>query len=170
MSEVAVRPATIPSDLERVRELCWDYRAYLEGYSDELKSAVAFAYPKEAYAALMVELPEKHARPKGIIFVAEKAGDIVGCGMSHPLNDQDTEVKRVYVAPEARGTGAGSKISRALIDQARADGFSRILLDTSRQFDGAQRLYEGLGFKRRGPYSELPEGFEDYLVFYELTL
>lgn len=170
MTSVTVRAVASDDDLEAVRQLCWDYRAYLEDFSNELKSAVEFAYPADAYQALMDALPEKHARPKGIIFVAETDGQIIGCGMSHALNHQDTEIKRVFVRSEARGTGAGKAISRALIEQARNDGFSRILLDTSRQFTGPQKLYEDLGFQRRGRYSELPPGFEDYLVFYEMNL
>jgi GNAT superfamily N-acetyltransferase len=90
--------------------------------------------------------------------------------MYQPLNGEDVEVKRVYVSDRARGMGAGIAISRILIEQARADGFRRVLLDTSRQFVHAQRLYEKLGFAARGPYSDLPEGYEEYLVFYELTL
>lgn len=170
MTRVTVRAVEDDADLKAVRQLCWDYRAYLEDFSEELKSTVAFAYPADAYQALMDALPEKHARPKGIILLAEADGHIIGCGMSHPLNDQDTEIKRVFVSAGARGTGAGKAISRALIDQARKDGFSRILLDTSRQFTGPQKLYESLGFQRRGRYSDLPPGFENYLVFYELTL
>ena len=170
MTSITIRAVSTKDDLEAVRCLCWDYRAYLENFSDELKAAVDFAYPAAAYETLMDSLPEKHARPKGIMFLAEADGQAIGCGMSHALNDQDTEIKRVFVSADARGSGAGKKISKALIDQARSDGFRRILLDTSRQFTGPQRLYESLGFQRRGPYSELPEGFEEYLVFYELTL
>lgn len=169
-SELVIRPAVTAADHNTVQTLCWEYRAYLEAFSGEMRETVSLAYPKEAYAELIAQLPEKHARPKGIILLAELRGRVIGCGMSHPLNDRDTEVKRVFVRAEARGTGAGRAISQALIDQARSDGFSRILLDTSRQFEGPQKLYESLGFKSRGPYSDLPPDFVQLLVFYELTL
>ncbi|WP_298835582.1 GNAT family N-acetyltransferase [uncultured Roseobacter sp.] len=170
MSEVIVRQAETPADLDAVRDLCWEYRDYLLNYSDEVRAAVAVTYGEQAYAALMDQLAAKHARPKGIILIAEKDGEAVGCGMYHPLNDEDAEIKRVFMRKTARGTGAGQKISQCLVDQARSDGYRRILLDTSRQFVHAQRLYEKLGFVSRGPYSELPPEYVKLLAFYELII
>ncbi|WP_300055460.1 GNAT family N-acetyltransferase [uncultured Roseobacter sp.] len=170
MTGVRIRAATTAADLEAVRGLCWDYRAYLTGFSPELRPLMETFYPEAGYTALMQELAEKHARPRGIILLAELDGRPVGCGMTHPLNDQDAEIKRVFVRAEARGSGAGQALSQALVDQARADGYDRVLLDTSAAFTGAQRLYERLGFQARGPYAELPPGTADKLVFYELKL
>lgn len=170
MPFVSIRPAVTNSDMTAVKQLCRDYRSFLESYSDELNKATAFAYPAGDFEQLLEDLAEKHARPTGTILIAESLGRVIGCGMSHALNDQDTEFKRVFIRPEARSSGAGKAISEALIEQARNDGFSRVLLDTSRQFHGAQKLYESLGFQRRNRYSDLPTGFEEYLVFYELRL
>lgn len=170
MVEITVRAAKTQQDLEEVRRLCWEYRDYLLGFSAEIRPTIETFYPKDSYASLMEGLAEKHARPRGIILLAELGGAPVGCGMTHPLNDGDAEVKRVFVRAEARGTGAGQTLSQALVDQARKDGYRRVLLDTSMEFKGAQRFYEKLGFRARGPYSELPPGTEDMLVFYELML
>ena len=170
MAGLTVRQVSEPADLDAVRALCWEYRDYLLNFSDEVREAVSFTYQKETYAALLDVLADKHARPKGIILLAELDGVPVGCGMYHRIGEGDAEIKRVYVRDAARGTGAGLTLSRALIDKARADGYQRILLDTSRQFVHAQKLYEKLGFQARGPYSELPPGYEKFLVFYEITL
>lgn len=169
-SDVLIRPATSPSDMEAVRELCWEYRQYLLDYSEELRFSVSFAYPEPEYAALLASLEQKHARPRGLILLAELDGAPVGCAMYHALNDADIEIKRVFIRDAARGTGTGLKISQALLDQARKDGFRRALLDTSRQFNPAQQLYEKIGFTARGPYAELPPEFVELLVFYELNL
>ncbi|WP_300030879.1 GNAT family N-acetyltransferase [uncultured Roseobacter sp.] len=170
MAEVVIRQAETPADLQAVRDLCWEYRDYLIAFSDEVSQAVSVTYPQEAYPALMAELADKHARPGGLILLAEKDSQAVGCGMYHAISDGDAEIKRVFMRDTARGTGAGYRLSEALIRHARADGYSRILLDTSRQFIHAQKLYEKLGFQARGPYSELPPGYAELLVFYELTL
>lgn len=170
MPQVTLRQATSPADMEIVRTLCWEYRDYLINFSDELREAISFVYAEADYARLMASLEEKHKRPKGYIVLAELDDKPVGCGMTQALNDDDAEIKRVFVRQEARKLGVASRVSQALVDQARLDGYRRVLLDTSRQFIGAQRLYEKLGFKRRGPYSELPPGFEKYLVFYQYTL
>ncbi|MEP2640233.1 GNAT family N-acetyltransferase [Roseobacter sp.] len=170
MAELTVRAATSEQDIDAVRTLCWAYRDYLIGFSDTLRPTIETFYPVDDYAALMDVLAQKHARPGGIILMAELDGAPVGCGMYYPLSDSDAEIKRVFVQAGARGTGAGQALSKALIDHARADGYSRVLLDTSKEFKGAQRLYERLGFQARGSYSDLPPGTEDLLVFYEFTL
>ncbi len=167
---IRIRPATSAADLEAVQGLCWEYREFLIGFSPAVRPMMETFYPQEAYALLMADLARKHARPRGIILLAERDEVPVGCGMYHPLNDQDAEIKRVFVRPEARGTGAGEALSRALVDQARRDGYARVLLDTSEAFIGAQRLYERIGFEARGPYAELPPGTADKLVFYEMKL
>jgi len=170
MPQVTLRQATSPADIEVVRTLCWEYRDYLINFSDELREAISFVYGKADYTRLLESLEEKHKRPKGYILLAELDGKPAGCGMTQALSDDDAEIKRVFVRQEARKLGVASQLSQALVDQARVDGYKRVLLDTSRQFIGAQGLYEKLGFKQRGPYSELPPGFEKYLVFYQYTL
>ncbi|MFK7880581.1 GNAT family N-acetyltransferase [Roseobacter sp.] len=165
-----VRVAEMPRDLAVVQELCWEYRDFLIGFNEDMREIAETFYPKDAYATLMEELPVKHARPRGVIMLIEHDGKPIGCGMTHPLKGTDTEVKRVFIRKSGRGTGAGQMLSKALIDQARKDGYRRVLLDTSVWLTGAQRLYEKLGFKSRGPYSDLPPGTERHLVFYELML
>lgn len=170
MAGITIRAAQTPGDLDEVRLLCWEYRDYLLGFSAATRPMMETFYPEDDYARLMETLGQKHARPRGIILLAELDGAPVGCGMTHPLNGDDAEVKRVFVRAAARGTGAGQKLSQALVDQARADGYARVLLDTSADFKGAQRLYERLGFQARGPYAALPPDTEEMLVFYELIL
>ncbi|WP_298912465.1 GNAT family N-acetyltransferase [uncultured Roseobacter sp.] len=170
MAGISIRAADMPRDLPAVQSLCWAYRDYLLNFNPNMRKLASVFYPEDAYRTLMADLPVKHARPKGIIFLAERDSVPVGCGMSHPLNGSDTEIKRVFVTDAARGSGAGKMVSQALIDQARADGYARILLDTNKEFEGARKLYEKLGFVERGPYSELPPGTEASLVFYEFIL
>ncbi|GFE51733.1 N-acetyltransferase [Roseobacter cerasinus] len=167
---VTIRPAESAADQDTVRTLCWEYRDHLIDFDPALRPMMETFYPEDGYRQLMHGLAEKHARPRGIILLAELEGVPVGCGMTHRLNAEDAEIKRVFVRAEARGTGAGQALSQALLDQARADGYARVLLDTAAAFKGAQRLYERLGFQSRGPYAELPEGTENKLVFYEYQL
>ena len=160
----------MPRDLPDAQQLCWEYRDYLLGFDDSMERIVEAFYPTAAYAELLQNLAQKHARPKGIVLLAEQNGAAIGCGMYHPLNDADCEIKRVFVREAARGTGAGEQLSRALINQARADDYNRILLDTNAQFIGARKLYEKLGFTERGPYQDVPADVLSDLVFYELSL
>ena len=168
--EITIQAARTEDEIDAVRRLCWEYRDYLLGFDSSMKDIVGVFYPVDAYAALMQDLAGKHARPRGEILLARQGGQSVGCAMMHALNAEDIEIKRVFVQAQARGTGAGETLSRALIDQARRDGAKRMLLDTNANFAGARRLYEKLGFQQRGPYSDIPDSVLPLLVFYELIL
>lgn len=170
MQGITLQPARTSDEIDDVRRLCWEYRDYLLGFDSSMKDITEIFYPADAYAALMQNLPQKHARPQGEMLLAKLDGQSVGCAMMHALNSEDVEIKRVFVQSQARGTGAGEKLSQALIDQARSDGAKRVLLDTNTNFTGARRLYEKLGFQQRGPYSDIPEAALPLLVFYELSL
>ena len=162
-----VRRASLPADLPAVQRLCWDYRDHL---GQQMPALMPLVYPEESYAALMDALAEKYGATGSDIIIAHVNERAVACGMYHALSDTDAEIKRVFVAPEGRGTGIGEALSLALIDAIRADGYQRVLLDTHADFISARRLYEKLGFRLRGPYSDVPPFVADKLVFYELNL
>ena len=90
--------------------------------------------------------------------------------MIHALDAQTSEMKRVFTTDAARGKGVAAQLCTHLIDQARADGFSRMVLDTSKSLTGAQRLYSKLGFTPRGPYQPIPDDVLPDLLFYEIAL
>lgn len=170
MSGIVIRAADLPRDMEALTRLCWDYRAALLALDPEIEAVIDRFYPKDSYGALIASLPEKHARPKGTILLVELEGAAVGCGMIQPLNDDDAEIKRVFVDPGAQGKRLGEALSTALIAQAKQDGYKRILLDTTRVSHPARRLYEKLGFASRGPYSKMPADVVDLFVFFEMDL
>jgi GNAT superfamily N-acetyltransferase len=59
-------------------------------------------------------------------------------------------IHAVYVHPDARGTGASSKLIRAAIDAARERGASRIALWVNGVNAHAKALYERSGFRQTG--------------------
>jgi GNAT superfamily N-acetyltransferase len=82
-------------------------------------------------------------------------------------------VHAVYVHPDARGTGASSKLIRAAIDAAQAKGASRIALWVNGANAHAKALYERIGFRQIG---HIPGGIkvgdayvDDVLMTLELT-
>lgn len=165
-----IRPATTSGDLAVVRQLCWDYRTHLKTVSAVDAQLTQTFYPSPKYTALMETLDTQHARPTGIILLAEHDGKPAGCAMTHALDAQSSEIKRLYVTPEARGHGIARKLVTACMDQARSDGFTRILLDTSVTLAPARALYASMGFAERGPYQDIPKDVLRHLVFFEAQL
>ena len=166
---ITYRTATTAADIAAVVALCWAYRAELMETSPVEHDITQTFYPEPKYARLMDALAQEHAAPRGLILLGLDNGTPVACGMSHPLGDA-SEIKRVFVTSERRGKGIAETLCRRLIDHARSQGFARAVLDTSVGLDGAQRLYDRLGFTRRGPYQDIPASMLPHLVFFEKHL
>lgn len=172
MTDLTIRPAT-PDDMNDVARLCWDYRALLveREASAGLPAMTAAFYPTDTYHTLIEDLPRIHARPRGDILLAEMDGTVTGCAMYYPLAlDGVTEIKRVYVDPKARGTGAGRQLIEDAIARARADGYNRMVLDTMAPLTEAITLYTRMGFTPCAPYYDVPPAFLPHLRYFEHPL
>lgn len=66
------------------------------------------------------------------------------------------EMKRMFVRPGVRRNGVGRALALALIDQARAIGYTCMRLDTLHTMTAAVKLYESLGFRRIAAYYHNP--------------
>ncbi|HSK24765.1 MAG TPA: GNAT family N-acetyltransferase [Egicoccus sp.] len=65
-------------------------------------------------------------------------------------------VYSVWVAPDARGRGVGSRLLAAALSAAAELGHRRVLLDVGDHNTAAQRLYAGAGFRPTGRVGSLP--------------
>jgi len=155
-----------PGELESFDRLNWDYLAYLRA-EPGMRTIVESYYPDAQFRAALATPQEW---PSGLKRLALLGGQPVGCGTIQSLRPGDCEIKRVYLAPTARGGGAGFALMTQLIEDCREMGFRRILMDTGRALTAAQALYDRMGFIRRGPYQSVPDVARDMLVFYEMPL
>lgn len=89
--------------------------------------------------------PEQFRAP-GTFLLAELDGTPVGCGGLRLKEPGVGEVKRMYVDPAARGCGVARALLGALVDHARAQGLSRLLLETGTEQPEALALYESEGW------------------------
>ena len=167
---ITLTEARTAEDFDAVRTLCWAYRDLLMNFGPDERAISEAVYAAPDYERIMASLEREHARPDGIVLLARKDGVPVGCGMTHRFSATATEIKRVFLTEDARGSGLGRRLCTALIEQARADGYRTVLLDTSVNFAAARALYRKLGFVERGPYQPLPAVTEGRICFYELTL
>jgi ribosomal protein S18 acetylase RimI-like enzyme len=76
-------------------------------------------------------------------------------------------MKRLYVRPAHRGTGAGRELARHAVSAARELGYARMRLDTVPSMTSARGLYRSLGFREIEPYRHNPIPGTAYM---ELTL
>ena len=78
--------------------------------------------------------------------VTSIAGVIVGCGGLYPIDEQEAEIRRMYLLPEARGAGIGRKLLEELISVATERRFERVVLETASVLKEAISLYRKRGF------------------------
>lgn len=72
---------------------------------------------------------------------------IVGTVAIHRTEDELCELRKMYLAPAARGGGWGRRLLDHAIERAREMGFRRIWLETADSLESAHRLYERNGFE-----------------------
>lgn len=111
---------------------------------------------------------EEMAAPDTTVFVARDDGEAVACGALRRHPDDIGEIKRMYTRPSHRGQKIGAAILDAILDRARGEGLSRIVVETGDNYHAAWRVYEQAGFTRCGPVLDYPDS--EYVVFYELPL
>ena len=67
------------------------------------------------------------------------------------------ELKRLWLRPQARGLGIGRALVQQVLDRAKVNGKSIVLLDTAPEvMPAAYRLYLQMGFEECGPYNGPP--------------
>ena len=115
-------------------------------------------------------LPAAYGPPKGKILLAKSDDEAIGCIAYRRLSDTICEMKRLYVRVGGQGRGLGRRLSTALIDAAREDGFELMRLDTAKLLTEAIALYSSLGFRDCRPYNEYPDRLMPYIVFMDLPL
>lgn len=104
------------------------------------------------YVAASLEKVCADAPPRGVFYLVERDGALVGMGGIRRLDDTTAEIKRMYVRESARGTGLGRAILDRLLADADAFGYRRVHLDSAPFMTDAHRLYARAGFTDCGPY------------------
>jgi GNAT superfamily N-acetyltransferase len=108
-----------------------------------------------------------YGAPRGALLLAMSGDDAIGCVGLRERDDTTGEVKRLYLAPAARGRGVGRTLTLAIIGMARELGYLRLVLDTLPGMVTAQALYASLGFRAIDAYRYNPV---PGTVFMELIL
>lgn len=97
----------------------------------------------------LLRLPESYEQGGGRFWVAEdEDGVLLGtCGV-YPVAPGDMELRKMYLAADARGKGVGKRLLEESVAFCRARGARRMVLDTVEQMTTAIAFYERNGFVR----------------------
>ncbi|HLY15355.1 MAG TPA: GNAT family N-acetyltransferase [Candidatus Limnocylindrales bacterium] len=94
--------------------------------------------------------------PAGLFLIARLDGRPVGCGALKFHPGAPAELKRMWVAPDARGLGLGRRILSELEGQARAVGVEVLHLETNKTLVEAIALYRRSGFVEVPAFNDEP--------------
>src|SRR5215470_6816112 len=100
--------------------------------------------------------PDELTPPAGVFVVARLGGQPIGCGALKVKDRTIGEVKRMWVAADARGLGVGRRILETLETRARDFGVSTLRLETNRTLKEAQALYRKCGYLEVEPFNDEP--------------
>ncbi len=88
--------------------------------------------------------------------VAVERDTVVGTVGGLRRGDDEVELISMWVAPEARGSGVGDDLVRAVVDWAESESVERAVLMVRRGNRHAVTLYERAGFVLVGPNPDDP--------------
>lgn len=97
--------------------------------------------------------PEELVPPAGWFLLARLDGVAVGCGALKIQDHGHGELKRMWVAPSARGLGIAQRLLESLEAQAAAAGVTVLQLDSHRSLVEARELYRRNGYVEIAPYN-----------------
>jgi len=133
--------------------------------------AVVKTSPRE-YITSTIDKLLSDISSRGIYYLVELEGAIIGMGALRQLRKNIGELKRMYIRPAYRGKGYGKTLLQQLLQKAKEFGYHAIYLDSGRFMTTAHNLYRSFGFIERNEYpeTEIPPQLRPQWLFMEKTL
>jgi GNAT superfamily N-acetyltransferase/DNA-binding MarR family transcriptional regulator len=100
--------------------------------------------------------PHELSPPHGLLLLARARDQPVGCGALKFHPGAPTELKRMWVSPDARGLGLGRRLLGALEQQAQAVGSRMVRLETNRVLVEAIQMYRASGYREVARFNDEP--------------
>jgi GNAT superfamily N-acetyltransferase len=141
-------------DIRAVPPEAHDARRLLADYLDDLERRLgADGWQREGYVDA-----EHHelVPPAGVLLVGYDDDRPVACGAVRVIGPGIAEIKRMFVAPDARGRGLGRALLVALEQAAVELGCDLARLDSTEPLTEAVALYRSAGYVAIGDYNRNP--------------
>ncbi len=130
-----------------------DARRLLNEYLDDLQLRMGDGWSRAGY----VDAPDEELLPpQGALLLGYDDGRPVACGAVHVIAPDIAEVKRMFVAPSARGRGLGRALLDALERTALELGCAVTRLDSAETLAEAVALYRSAGYVEIDDYNQNP--------------
>ncbi|MFT5098899.1 MAG: putative acetyltransferase [Planctomycetaceae bacterium] len=131
-----IRKADNPNVARIIRDVMTEFGAVGQGYSinDPEVDEMYGAYPK----------------PHSVFYVVTRDKEVLGCGGIGPLAGAEEgvcELRKMYLLPNLRGTGMGTKLLSLCLQEAENIGYKTCYLETLEHMSHARHLYRKYGFE-----------------------
>jgi putative acetyltransferase len=119
-----------------------------------LEESIAF-YESQGELNDMDNIHQSYFDNNGIFLVLTDNDQIIGTGAIRKIDDEICELKRLWLLYEYHGKGLGYHMMQELLSFSREKGYSRMRLETDREFQSrAFEFYKRLGFYEIPRYSD----------------
>lgn len=108
------------------------------------------------YAEELKHIEKKYGLPYGRLYLAYCDEKLAGCIGLKRIDEQNCEMKRLYVRPQFRGKHIGNQLIEQIIFDAKEIGYSYMLLDTLPFLQNAIHMYKKYGFYEITSYNNSP--------------
>lgn len=143
-----------------------EIRALLSEYTEmliEVDSGFKEYLEIQNYDEELEDLEHKYGLPYGRLYLAYYEGELAGCIGLRKVNEINCEMKRLYVRPQFRGKHIGEYLVKHIIQEAKAIGYSYMLLDTLPFLQSALHMYKKYGFYEISSYNDSPMDTSIYM-------
>ncbi|WP_244834183.1 GNAT family N-acetyltransferase [Clostridium sp. BJN0001] len=82
------------------------------------------------YDSELQHLSDKYGLPNGRLYIVKVENEFAGCIGLRKIDDENCEMKRLYVRPKFRGHKIANKLVEMIINDAKRIGYKSMLLDT----------------------------------------
>jgi DNA-binding MarR family transcriptional regulator/GNAT superfamily N-acetyltransferase len=140
---------TIAIDDPTSPDVRWCFEQYFAELGERFEAGFDPALSISAYAHELTP-------PSGLVLMARLREEPVGCGALKIHENAIGEIKRMWVAPRARGLGLGRRLLEALERNAREAGVAVLHLETNRTLIEAIQMYREYGYQEVEAFNDEP--------------
>lgn len=115
------------------------------------------------YDEELAHLEHKYGLPYGRLYLAYYGQELAGCIGLRKIDEENCEMKRLYVRPQFRGKHIGEHLVGQIIREAKEIGYAYMLLDTLPFLQSVIHMYRKYGFYEISSYNDSPMNTSIYM-------